>query len=206
MLNKYFIVCTFFLMVFQAPQVKESFLLLKCSDRSNGKKGVLCGYIDLKGDTVIPFGKYLLCYTDTFRKMAIVATTDKFVGIDRNDKILFEIIPFDNGPDYFSEELIRIRVNKKIGFADKNGSIVIAPQFDFVYPFSEGLAAFCIGGRISKGKEYNSYLNGKWGFIRNDGKIVISPIYDKASSFKNGIAEVVIGKKRIHIDSKGNIK
>ena len=31
-----------------------------------------CGYKNSKGDTIIPFGKYMQCFTDTFIHFAIV--------------------------------------------------------------------------------------------------------------------------------------
>jgi hypothetical protein len=49
--------------------------------------------------------------------------------------------------------------NGKYGYIDKTGKIVIKPQFDKAYDFSEGLASIS--------------LNGKWGFIDNTGKIAI---------------------------------
>ena len=50
---------------------------------------------------------------------------------------------------------------KKYGFIDKNGKVVIEPQFDNVSAFSEGLA------KVEK--------DGKWGFIHKSGKVVIEP-------------------------------
>ena len=52
----------------------------------------------------------------------------KVVAIDRNERILFEAYLFDNGPDYTSEGLFRIIHDGKIGFANENGEVVIAPR------------------------------------------------------------------------------
>ena len=59
----------------------------------------------LRGEIIIPLGKYAICFTDTFRTYAIVLKSHKgFVAIDRQENILYEVFPFDNGPDYTSED------------------------------------------------------------------------------------------------------
>ena len=67
------------------------------------------GYKNQNGDIVIPSGKYIRCFTDTFRTYAIVVKPNSgFVAIDRQEKILYEVFPFDNGPDEPSDGLFRI--------------------------------------------------------------------------------------------------
>ncbi len=70
----------------------------------------------------------------------------------------------------------------RIGFMDKKGKIVIAPQFIQIEPFSEGVAAVKVG---------NTW--GKWGYIDHAGKWVIKPTFDVAHSFHDGIAVVEEG-------------
>ena len=101
------------------------------------------GYQSKSNPTAIPLGKYAQCLTDTFRTHAIVLTqgTPRWVVIDRTEKELYEVFPFDNGPDYPSEGLFRILQNGKIGYADANTyAIVIPPHFDCAYPFENGKA------------------------------------------------------------------
>ncbi len=87
------------------------------------------GYINTAGDTIIPFGKYNLCFTDTLKTYAIVTSPEKgLIGIDRNENIKYQVFNFDNGPDYPSEGLFRIIQNNKIGYADiLTGEIIITP-------------------------------------------------------------------------------
>lgn len=59
--------------------------------------------------------------------------------------------------------------------------MVIKPQFDSCYDFSEGLARIV--------------LNGKRGFIDKTGKIVIKPHFDNCDSFREGLAHVIIDGK-----------
>jgi hypothetical protein len=47
------------------------------------------GYKNSKGEIAIPSGKYMFCFTDTFKTYAIVTIPKKgFVAIDRKENIL----------------------------------------------------------------------------------------------------------------------
>ena len=77
------------------------------------------GYQNLQGEMVIPFGKYVICFTDTIENYGVVLKSGGgFIAIDNQDNELYKIFPFDNGPDYTSEGLFRIVQNNKIGYAD----------------------------------------------------------------------------------------
>jgi hypothetical protein len=53
--------------------------------------------------------------------------------------VLAQAYAFDNGPDYFQEGLARIvGADGRVGFIDRGGAIVIAPQF-------VGASGFCHG-------------------------------------------------------------
>lgn len=132
----------------------------------------LYGYRNLKGDTVIQLGKYSICYTDTFRTYAIVHNSQHgFVAIDRQEQILFELFPFDNGPDNTSDGLFRIIKNDKIGYADSvTGKIVILPEYDGAYPFKNGIAKVAIGCKRKQEGEHWGWTGGEWFFINKTGK------------------------------------
>ena len=66
----------------------------------------------------------------------------------------------------------------KFGYIDETGRVVIKPQFDHGYPFTEGLAA------VSTGK--------KWGFIDATGKVIVPLQYFAAALFSDGVAAVTI--------------
>ncbi|MEO0075749.1 MAG: WG repeat-containing protein, partial [candidate division WOR-3 bacterium] len=84
-----------------------------------------------------------------------------------------------------------IKVEGKYGYIDKTAKVVINPQFDEAFSFSEGLARVRIGD--------------KQGYIDKTGKIVINPQFDIACNFSNGLARVKIGDKWSFIDKSGNI-
>lgn len=72
--------------------------------------------------------------------------------------------------------LFTIEVQGKRGYIDSSGRIVIRPQFDDAWSFSEGLAPVRVGER--------------WGFIDQTGKIVIAPQFFHVMPFKDGLAVV----------------
>lgn len=80
--------------------------------------------------------------------------------------------------------LTRAKKNGKWGFLNSSGSFVIAPQFDWVSHFSEGLAAVMVRKR--------------YGFIDETGGFVIGARYKDAGDFSEGLARVKIGGATIY--------
>src|SRR5258708_39628635 len=74
--------------------------------------------------------------------------------------------------------LFVILKDKKWGFMDRAGKIVIPAQFEYELPFSEGLAEVTAG----RGRERNI------GFIDIHGSPVIPPKYYEAGGFSEGLA------------------
>lgn len=135
------------------------------------------GYKNSNGDTIIPLGKYAMCFTDTFKTYAIVVKSNAgFVAIDRKENVLYEIFPFDNGPDYPSEGLFRIVENNKIGYADStSGKVVIKPQFDCAWPFENGVAKVSNDCKTQTEKEHSFWLSDHWFYVDKKGKKVEKP-------------------------------
>lgn len=68
--------------------------------------------------------------------------------VDRKGRVLIQGVPIvDNWADEFSNGLVRAVVNEKYGFANRQGKIVVAPNYDWASPFEHGYAAVCIGCR-----------------------------------------------------------
>ena len=59
--------------------------------------------------------------------------------------------------------LYSVFVNKKAGFIDDSGSLVISPMFDATSEFSNGVAVVCV--------------NSLYGLINEKGEYLIKPIY-----------------------------
>ena len=99
-------------------------------------------------------------------KRGYVDAAGKEVISTKNDYVS----PFDkNGLSY-------VMTKGKWGVMDRTGAYVIAPQYERIYPLSEGLFAV--------------RLNDQWGFIDGAGGAVIPPTYDQVVSFGEGAASV----------------
>jgi hypothetical protein len=108
--------------------------------------GANVAFLNAKGDTIIPFGKYAYFGTDTLAHFAFVmehpndSTYGRCIAINQNQKILFDIVIFDCGPDYFNEGLTRVMRNGKMGFANQFGEIIIPCKYDYAKVFYNGTA------------------------------------------------------------------
>jgi len=153
-------------------QSKEDYLI-KVFKGKYDQVGVESGYMNLKGDTIIPFGKYYYCYTDTLRNFAIVMKNKgPLVGIDRSENELFEVYWFDNGPDNIAEGLFRIKKNGKIGYSDTYGKIVIEPQFDCAFPFENGKAKVSNDCKTVPDGEHSRWISENWKYIDKNGQTI----------------------------------
>lgn len=93
---------------------------------------------------------------------------------DRKGNFLYQPFMYDNGPDYFVEGLRRFVKKGKIGFADRNGKVIIEPKHDFVDYFNYGYASFCDGCDWEKtDDEHKSIVGGKWGMMNAKGETVL---------------------------------
>ena len=137
--------------------------------------GTPTGYVNEKGDTVIPLGKYDYIFTDTFTKMAIVYKEGKCIGIDKNETELFEVYWYDNGPDYVEDGLFRIKHGDKIGYANLDGEIIIKPQYKCATPFENGQAQVAYECNLVKDGEYTMIENAQWLKIDTEGKTIEEP-------------------------------
>jgi WG containing repeat len=105
-------------------------------------------------------------------RLKMVQTHDgKWVIKNRKKKILYEVFPFDNGPDYPSEGLIRVVKNGKIGYANaKTYTLVITPQFDCAFPFENGKAKVSNHCKTTKDGEHNIWTSDTWQYLDKKGK------------------------------------
>lgn len=71
---------------------------------------------------------------------------------------------------------------RKCGFVNTAGEVVIEPQFDSVWPFSDGMARVAV--RDENGKQLHGYIDTK-------GNILIAPQYHSIGLFSSGLALVM---------------
>ena len=101
-----------------------------------------------------------------------------------------------------TEGLCAVEVHDDIGrtlwgFKDHRGKMVIAPQFDEVIPFQDGMAAV----RFSVSRPF--YMNRLWGFIDKSGFFKVEPIYDHCMPFTEDLAAVVVNGKVGFLNKQG---
>jgi hypothetical protein len=95
----------------------------------------------------------------------------KWVILDDQKAIVYEVFIYDNGPDYEADGLFRVVKNGKIGYADaKNYAIVIEPQFDCAYPFENGKAKVSNQCKTEKDGEYSTWESDFWQYVDKQGK------------------------------------
>jgi len=115
-------------------------------------------------------------------------------AIDKNGKVVFtlqnaeEVKVYSDGLAAFST--VNEKGEQKWGFVDKEGKVVINPQFDDVSNFCD-----------NKCGVMNS--DSKWGFIDKEGKIIINYQFDGTGDFKNGKCVVESSDKKGLIDNDG---
>ena len=79
--------------------------------------------------------------------------------------------------------------DRKWGLMDREGNILVKPEFKRIYDYTDGVALVV--------------QNGKMGFMDNDGNWLIKPKYEKALNFTEGLASVQTGGKWGYIDKTG---
>jgi hypothetical protein len=181
------------------------------------------GFIDHAGKMTIPL-EYD-CAGEFHDGLAIVCNYYSRGYIDPKGTV---VIPPQFGSDYwFSQGLCQAWTddNKKVGFMDKTGKVVLDRKYDDAGPFKGGLAWVKIKGAFGfidkKGKlaiaaawDYaDDFSEGrarvekdkKWGFVDEKGKVVVKPSYDWVSNFSEGLAAVRKGEKAGYVDKDGNV-
>lgn len=160
------------------------------------------GFRDDCGDIVIE-PRFDMALDFGLQEIGFAVAQGRWVALDRQGKVLHRVWVVDNGPDPFVEGVARFIDAGKMGFFDRHGTTVIAPRFDFVFPFAEGRAAACVACESVSDGEYHRFLGGDWGYIDHDGNWAIPPTFDSASSFRDGVAEVTRDGRTFRIDPSG---
>lgn len=150
--------------------------LFRIPDNEHYEMGDSCGYVNQKGDTIHALGKYNMCFTEVITTYGIVVDASKpswgLIGIDQQGNRLFDVYVFDNGPDWLSDGLFRIKRNGKIGYANSKGQIIIDPQFECASQFSNGKAKVAYTCTLINGPndEHHSMESDSWFYIDKKGK------------------------------------
>lgn len=200
--------CSLVLSCSSTKDVKDMYLVLEVDTTAKYEQ---YAYVNQDGRIVVPYNRYLLCYTDTIRTIGFVFKPNVgCVAINKKGKELFNVFMANNGNDYPKDGLFRIldKSGTKMGIANMKGQVFVKPKYDAIFPYYEGLAAVAVGCKTVRPQddpEHEYVVGGKWGFINKQGKEVIPLEYDSIANyrhFENGKALVLKGKKFFHINHR----
>lgn len=174
---KYLLIAILFIPMISFSQEKEGLVYFKSKDSLVGVKN--------QSDEIIIPAQFKI-YSDLKDGDPVQGETILFNGYkegekwikntwgyvyDKKGNFLYTPFAYDNGPDYFSESFRRFVKNGKIGFADRNGKIVIEPNHDFASPFNYGYSLFCDGCDWEKtDDEHPRMTGGIWGVMNSKGQ------------------------------------
>ncbi|NDJ21645.1 WG repeat-containing protein [Nostoc sp. B(2019)] len=155
-------------------------------------------YINQKGQAV--FTHQFGCNSSKFFQGLALIGRDTI--INKKGKVVYHLsenFGSESPLSGFSENLLVVNKsnNFDFGFLDREGKIVIKPQFHLAYPFSEGLA-------LVRNKPTGSRSG--FGFINKTGKFVIPPNLIIPASFSQGLAPFCMGESACgYIDKSGKV-
>ena len=86
---------------------------------------------------------------------------------------------YDNGPDYFVEGLARSPRDGKVGFVNERLELVVPREWDFAFPFADGVARVCTGCAVRReeGDEHSEVVGGSWGYVDREGRLLVPVVH-----------------------------
>ncbi len=92
--------------------------------------------------------------------------------VRKDGKAMSTLSNKDGSVESFQEGLARTKINGKIGFFNKNLDLVLKPNYDFAFPFHNGMAEICIGCKETIDNGYPLLSGGKWKRIDRQGLLI----------------------------------
>jgi hypothetical protein len=113
---------------------------------------------------------------DSHGLAAVRSPIDGWMYVNRKGKVVIRgVAVMDNGADTFHDGLVRIVRDKKYGFANRSGQIVIPPVYDGATNFQNGNARVCKGCQDKCAEptcEHHVFSGGDWFLINVKGAIL----------------------------------
>jgi WG containing repeat len=92
----------------------------------------------------------------------------------KGDVVVTGVAPFDNWADEFHDGLVRVLRDRRYGFANRTGKLVIPPKYDGAFQFERGTAVVCnrCQTQCDEDGEHCSFVGGQWSRINARGVVV----------------------------------
>ena len=209
----------------------EGLAIVYGSKPSGTGEGLCYGFIDKKGELVIPdIYKYDFDFDGMYDfkegVTQVYSKNDRFHFIDKKGNKIFSLEGYDsNGQFCDGLALVSIKTGNvvKYGYINKEGKVVIEIQYDSGENFSKGFALVTKDGKqfyvntegrifeetpdVLKNARIDNFTineqDGKKYIIDKEGKTVVEIQYDSAGEFSEGLAAVYKGGKWGYIDTTG---
>ena len=187
------------------------------------RKKNLYGFVNTNGDIADPQFYDIKNYSND--NLIIVQVKNGKYGYVDKTTLKFKIDPIFDECFPFDEDFAKVMINKKYGFINRSGKIVIKPKYDYAERFSDGIAWASMANQDStyinkEGKTVikvkTDYIlnfsenlspaltNGKYGYVNKNTKKIIPNKFQFAGKFVDGIAKVKFENKWGYIDKTGN--
>jgi hypothetical protein len=113
---------------------------------------------------------------DSYGLAAVLSPREGWMYVSRRGIVVVRGVPtMDNGPDSFHDGLVRVVRNKRYGFANRKGQLVIPLTYDGAMNFEKGKAKVCKGceSKCAGGDcEHHVFSGGEWLQIDTHGNAV----------------------------------
>jgi hypothetical protein len=118
-----------------------------------------------------------LLHFDSYGLAPVLSAREGWMYVSRAGRVVIIGVPrMENWADSFHDGLVRVVRNKKYGFANRKGQIVISADYDGAMNFEKGTARVC---RRCESKcvdhecEYHVFAGGEWLQINTKGIVVV---------------------------------
>ncbi len=106
----------------------------------------------------------------------VLSAREGWMYVSRTGRVLISGVPsMDDWADSFHDGLVRVVRNKKYGFANRKGQIVISTNYDGAMNFEKGKAKVCTRCEskcVDRDCEYHVFAGGEWFQINTKGIVV----------------------------------
>ena len=99
----------------------------------------------------------------------------------KRDGTMLQVVTSDNWADDFSQGLVRSREKGKVSYHDRRFRRIIAPVYDWGFPFRNGRALVCRGCTVQQpdAEGHSAVTDGVWGYIDMKGSEVVPVVYTR---------------------------